>query len=117
MSDAIDTPAVPSPPPLPPLPPLPSLLLIFAVSAIYYKIQRHFAVRSAFYGLRPVIAGLIVYAAILLAARNGLFSGFNWHTISLAIIFAASFWALRRLRLHPVLVILGSGLIGVALYS
>lgn len=96
---------------------LPSLLIILAIGAVFYKIQKSMMIKSAFYGLRSIITGLIVYAAILFAMNNGLVSSLTWHTVSLILIFGLSLLALLRYRIHPVYVILLSGLVGVALYG
>ena len=96
---------------------LPSFLIILVIGTVFYKVQQSFVVKSAFYGLRSVVTGLIVYAAILFAMNNGLVSAISWHTISLWIIFGLSLLALIRFRIHPVYVILLSGLAGVALYG
>ncbi|MGJ9385269.1 chromate transporter [Salipaludibacillus sp. CF4.18] len=96
---------------------LPSLMIILTIGAIFYKIQKSHLVKSAFYGLRSIITGLIIYAAILFAVNNGLVSSISWHTISLLLIFGLSLLALIRFRIHPVYVILISGLVGVALYG
>ncbi|WP_078549541.1 chromate transporter [Litchfieldia alkalitelluris] len=96
---------------------LPSLMIIITIGAIFYRIQKSLVVKSAFYGLRSIITGLIVYAAILFAKNNGLVSSFSWHTLSLLVIFGLSLLALIRFRIHPVYVILLSGLVGVALYG
>lgn len=96
---------------------LPSLLIILIVGTIFYKIHQSMIVKSAFYGLRSIITGLIIYAAILFALNNGLVSSFSWHTISLLFIFVLSLIALIRYRIHPVYVILLSGMAGIALYG
>lgn len=96
---------------------MPSLLLILAIGAVFYKFHKNFFVRSAFYGLRSVITALIVYAAILFAASNGFFASWSWHSASIVLIFAASLAALIYFRIHPVYVILLSGLVGVTLYG
>ncbi|MFD2670318.1 chromate transporter [Marinicrinis sediminis] len=96
---------------------LPSLMIILAIGAIFYKIQKSMMVKSAFYGLRSIITGLIVYAAILFAVNNGLVSSISWHTFSLILIFGLSLLALLRYRIHPVYVIVMSGLVGVTVYG
>lgn len=96
---------------------LPSLIIILSIGAIFYKIQKSNLVKSAFYGLRAIITGLIIYAAILFAGSSNLYSSLSWNTVSLLIIYGASLLALIRFKIHPVYVILGSGLVGVAFYS
>jgi chromate transporter len=96
---------------------LPSLLIIIIVSMFFYKIHKNRIVQSAFYGLRPIITGLIVYAAIIFAVRNQLVGEWNWHLFIMICIFGFSLFALFRIRLHPLYVILLSGLTGAALFS
>lgn len=96
---------------------LPSLLIILLIGSIFYKVQDHRIVKSAFYGLRAVITGLIIYAALLFAQNNGLFASWNWHMASQWLIYACCLIALFRYRMHPVHVILLSGLVGIAVYS
>lgn len=96
---------------------LPSLIIILIVASFFYKVYNNRYVKSAFYGLRPIITGLIFYAAIMFAVENGLTRSVSWHTFSLLAIFAGSLFALIRLKTHPVAVILLSGLIGMAVYG
>lgn len=96
---------------------LPSLLIILVLGVVFYKVQKSHVVKSAFYGLRAIITGLIIYAAILFAGSSNLYANLSWHTLSLVLVFAVSLLALIRFRVHPVYVILGSGLVGVVLYS
>ncbi len=96
---------------------LPSLMIILAIGAVFYKVQKSSTVKSAFYGLRPIITGLIIYAALVFAVNNGLFASFSWHTLSLLLIFGGSLIALIYFRIHPVYVIMFSGLVGVAVYG
>ncbi|MDP5274819.1 chromate transporter [Chengkuizengella axinellae] len=96
---------------------LPSLIIILMVGAIFYKVQKNIMVKSALYGLRAIITGLIVYAAILFAVNNGLVTSFSFYTMSLLVIYGASLVALIYFKIHPVYVILISGLIGIAVYG
>src|SRR5690625_145419 len=43
---------------------LPSIIIIIFVLVFFYRWFRHRHVKSFFYGLRPIITGLIAYAAI-----------------------------------------------------
>jgi chromate transporter len=96
---------------------LPSMMIILVIGMVFYKIQQNHLVKSAFYGLRPIITGLIVYSALIFAFHNGMVSSLSWHTWSQIIIFAGSLGALLFFRLHPVYVILLSGLVGIAIYT
>ncbi|HEY0828029.1 MAG TPA: chromate transporter [Bacilli bacterium] len=95
----------------------PSFIIILVIGAAFNKLHNGHAVKSAFYGLRPIITGLIIYTAIMFAVNNGLFASFSWHTLSLLLIFAGSLAALLYYRIHPVYVIMFSGLFGVAIYG
>lgn len=97
---------------------LPSFLIITLLSLFIYRIQNHMLFLSAFYGLRPMITGLIIYAAIRFGVNNDVFQlQFSVHQLSLFAIFALSLLAMLRFRLHPVYVILLSGVTGAVFYS
>lgn len=96
---------------------LPSLIIILIIASFFYRLSDHKLVKSAFYGLRPVITGLIIYAAITFAISNNIIGELTWQTLSLIIIFVLSLFALIRLKLHPISVILMSGIIGIIIFS
>lgn len=96
---------------------LPSLLIIIVLSTVLHRIRKYRSVESAFYGLRAVVTGLIVYAAIVFAINNRLFAGFDWQTVSLLLIYFCSLAAFVKLRIHPVFVLAASGAAGVLLFS
>ncbi|MEH7178516.1 chromate transporter [Neobacillus vireti] len=96
---------------------IPSLLLVIIIGMFFSRISKNKYVESAFYGLRPIITGLIGYAAIKFAISNHLVDTFSWHSLSLLLIFLFSLFALIKLRLHPALVIVLSGIVGAAIYS
>jgi|DewCreStandDraft_2_1066082.scaffolds.fasta_scaffold17072_2 chromate transporter len=96
---------------------IPSLLIILVVGMVFYKVQKSKLVKSAFYGLRPIITGLIMYAAFIFAVNNELISSLSWHSLSLIGIYLASLAALIYFRIHPAYVILLSGLVGIAVYA
>lgn len=97
---------------------LPSLLLVVAVATVFYKLYRHRIVKSAFYGLRPTVTGLIFYGAIKFGSSSGMITReFSFHTAAVWLIFGASLFALLKMKLHPFYVIVLSGLIGIALFT
>lgn len=75
-------------------------------------------VKSVFAGLRPAIIGLIAAAALLLMNADNFGS---WQTdhlrfgVSVAL-FAAAFFLTRKLKANPILVMIGCGLVGLAVY-
>lgn len=97
---------------------LPSFIIIMIVSLFFYRIQEHTLVKSAFYGLRPMITGLILYAAIKFGLNNEIFKwDFSFHQLSLFTIFICSLLAMLKFKMHPVFVILISGMVGIVLYT
>lgn len=96
---------------------LPSVIVIMLISAFFYKLHEHKEVKAAFYGLRPVIVALIIFAAFRLAIVNPLLRELSWDTIIMGLIFLASFVGLIRYRMHPLSIILLSGLVGIAIYG
>lgn len=96
---------------------LPSLLIILVVAAFFVRMNDSRYVQAAFYGLRPVVAGLIAYGAIKFALSNGLI-GSAWSDVVVSFgIFAASLAALLWFRIHPLRLIILAGLVGIAIYS
>jgi len=100
---------------------LPALLLVVVVSVFLFKLHRFPWVQSGFYGLRPVVAGLIFYAAFTFAWGNGLLptdpGAFDAAFAGLALIFGASLFALFRYQAHPLAIIGLAGLAGMAFYG
>ncbi|MEH7012127.1 chromate transporter [Neobacillus niacini] len=97
---------------------LPSLILVITVAAFFIKLHHNPVVERMFYGLKPLVTSLIIYAAIKFALANNLITlDISFRSISLVIIFGLSLFALFKLRWNPVYVIALSGLVGVALYS
>ncbi|MDV2685590.1 chromate transporter [Alkalihalophilus lindianensis] len=96
---------------------LPSLIIILIVATFFFKASKNRILQSAFYGLRPIIVGLIIYAAVTFAISNNLIGSLTYKSMSLLLIFILSLFALIRLRFHPAYVIILSGLVGVLLYS
>ncbi|TVY03291.1 chromate transporter [Cohnella terricola] len=96
---------------------LPSLILILAAGKLFFRFRDNALVKSSFFGLRPTVAGMIIYAAIVFAQHSGMTTDFNWFTWSQILIFAGSLGALVFLRKHPISVVLISGLVGIALYG
>lgn len=95
---------------------IPSLVIILVLATFFYKFNEHNLVKSAFYGLRAIITGLIFYAAINFAISNNLVGSWSWETFALLTIFGLSLFSFIRLKLHPLLVIIISGMIGIIIF-
>lgn len=97
---------------------LPSIILVLIVATFFLKLNHYPLVKSMFYGLRPIVTSLILYAAIRFALSNNIISQhFTWHTMTLLLVFGLSLLALLKFKWHPAYVIVLSGLVGIALYS
>ncbi|WP_088224748.1 chromate transporter [Desulfosporosinus sp. FKB] len=94
---------------------LPSLLVILFIGKILAKVQEHRNFKAAFYGLRPAIIGVIIFAAINFAISNHIIGGRNILDIRSTILMIAAFVILIRTKLHPVYLIIAAALIGIVL--
>lgn len=108
---------------------IPSLLLILIISQFFFKFQKHPFNIMIFYGIRPVIAGLIATAAIFVAETaifkqeltaevfNNLASHFmDVINIGSIGVFVLSLITLIKFKMHPIVAIVGSGVVGVILF-
>jgi chromate transporter len=96
---------------------LPSLIIVVLVATFFYKFDQNVWVKAAFYGLRPIITGLILFGAIRFAKSNHIIGEFSSDTVIAVCLFAASLFALMYVKLHPFYVIVLSGLVGIAIYG
>ncbi|WP_231575124.1 chromate transporter [Bacillus sp. B-jedd] len=97
---------------------IPSLFFVIVISIFVNKMKNQKNLYSVFYGLRPVVTGLIIYAAIKFAAQNEIIDGlhminYNWIGILIVI---AGIGLLHFAKMSPILLILISGITGVILY-
>ena len=108
---------------------LPSVVLILAISGFFFKIQKKPINIMIFYGVRPVITGLIASGGIFIAqtaifkkdlsieAFNYLFvKPANFFDFGGIVIMVASLVALIKFKLHPILTIAGAGVAGIIIY-
>ncbi|WP_246067020.1 chromate transporter [Paenibacillus koleovorans] len=96
---------------------LPSLLLVVLVGMLLTKYRHHPWLEAAFTGLRPVVIAFVFYAAYRFAQSSHVFQAAPFHLVSFIAIFLGAFIALRKFKTHPLLIIIFSGLVGVALYT
>lgn len=95
---------------------MPSLLLLLFVLKFLFKNKDNYIVKTTLSSMKPVIAGLIFVAALLMMNSNN-FSDFGLHGSNISVIicavtFACVFWA----KINPILLILASGLVGYFVY-
>lgn len=90
---------------------LPSFLLVAFTSHFISRHKESAVIKGIFFGLRPVVIGLIASAALLL--MNGENFGYeNIDIVKSVIICAASFCLVYFVKWHPIIVILLAGLAG-----
>ena len=104
----------------------PSIIIILIVAVFLKNFRDNRFVDSAFYGLRPASTGLIAAAGLSVVVSNLFFAGalengfslavFNWKGWILAIVL----WALtnkvkQTKKLHPIIFILASAVVGIVL--
>lgn len=85
---------------------LPSFILISTLARIILKNKNSPFFKGAFWGLRPVVVGIIIGAAILLG-KDTITDLYDLMRTLLALIL------IYYTELHPILIILGFGLLGI----
>lgn len=94
---------------------VPSFILTFYASHFISRHRESAYVKGVFTGLRPVVVGLIASAALLLM------NGANFGTVPVDIIISVaicvvSFVLVFFVKIHPILVILLSGMVGYLIF-
>ena len=111
---------------------IPCTLIVITAAVLFCKIRDSKYVKHALYGLRPVITGIIFFAAYKIGSNSGIFaspassvladgwnvsvSGIHLFEIKSIIIAGVSFILLLRTKVHPVFIIIGSGAAGILLF-
>ena len=103
---------------------LPSFLLFFGIIKIFNKFHDHPVFISVMTGLKPVVAGMIGAAALILIFRIR----FGWNTLDISVLtenfpdwkagamFAISFELAYTKKVGPIALLLSSGVIGLLIY-
>lgn len=104
---------------------LPSYFLVLYAEHFICRHQESGAVKAVFSGLRPVVVGLIASAAIMLMnAPNFNPNGIDWQLWVNIAICAGAFclawfpipWKGKKIKIHPILIIILAGILGLILY-
>jgi chromate transporter len=101
---------------------LPSCVIVSILAWIYYKYKELTVIQGVLSGLRPTIVALIASAGLsifTLAVWGEEGFSLNPEAINLVsvLLFTAAIFVLRKWKPKPVFVMLGSGIIGGAIYS
>lgn len=104
---------------------VPSFILVLYASHFIRRHQESGAIKAVFSGLRPVVVGLIASAAIMLMNK----ANFNprdidwqlWTNIAIcAIAFILAYFSIpfgkKKIKIHPILIIILAGLAGLLIY-
>lgn len=100
---------------------LPSCIIVSLIAWLYSKYKRLAVIKGVMAGLRPTVVALILSAglSILVLSLWGS-GGFTWDIASLDLIAMALFFVglllLRKFKINPILVMLGSGVVGGVFY-
>lgn len=94
---------------------LPALTLMMLITRFFLKLHDNLYVKSVVAGMKPVVVGMIISAALLLifphsAEGKSFIDGWSW------VIFAAVLIASAR-KVNPILLIVLSGVAGVLIYG
>lgn len=101
----------------------PSIIIIIIIAHYFMKFSEEPMVRSAFYGLRPAVIGLISAAGFEVAkvalfrvdeykATKQLISLFNFKAMALFVII---YLLLHKYKKHPILYLVGAAVVGIIL--
>ncbi|MEW9700477.1 chromate transporter [Paenibacillus sp. SI8] len=96
---------------------LPSLLLIIVLAAFLYKWHTNKWFKSSFYGLRPVVTGFILFAAVHYGWPGSINLMFTWHHAANLAIALVVVVAIVKYKLHPLIVIVGAGMMGIVFFN
>lgn len=110
--------------------PVPTLFFSLIISGFLLKFNEHPLKKMIFYGIRPVIVGLIVDAAILVSetsifktqlSANGIFNILKQPlqilNLGSILILALVLVSLIKYKINPILIIIGSGILGIIIFS
>lgn len=95
---------------------LPSLIIVVLLTVFFLRLQQNEWVRSSFYGLRPIVAGLILYAAVHFGFLGHSAQGFTWSTAGTLLICGGCLVLISKYKMHPFGVLLLSAVAGIVLF-
>lgn len=99
----------------------PSCVIVLALAYIYTKYSNLGIIQGILGGLRPAVVGLIAASGLSITilcffGSREIIKNLNSIDFFAVAIFTVGFIALRKFKLDPIHVILGSGVVGVAAY-
>lgn len=95
---------------------LPSLLIVIVLTAFFLRLQGNDWMRSSFYGLRPIVTGLIIYAALHFGFSGRTDPLLSWSMVGTLLISAGCLLLVSKYKVHPFAVIMLSAVAGIVLF-
>lgn len=111
---------------------VPCAVIVIATATFFFKVYHHPSVNSVLYVLRPVITGVILYAGISFAMKNGIFmfnssaavnggwnvgvSTINLFEIKSILLALVTMVLLMKTKVHPISIIIASGILGIFIF-
>lgn len=92
----------------------PSVIVIICVAKFLRAFSDNKRVKNAFYSIRPAVVGMIGASGVFII-KSALFSGaasVSTFEIKGALLFAALLFLTNKFKLHPIIYIISSGIIG-----
>jgi len=101
---------------------IPSCIIVLFLAFIYYKYRNLSVVKGVLNGLRPAVTAMIAsagFSLVILAFWNGssISTKLADLDVTAVILFAISLVILRKWKANPIYVMIGAGIIGLAVYS
>lgn len=98
---------------------IPSFIICLTLAHIYYKYRSFGGLQTVLAALRPAVVSLIGSAglSILIVGifKNGMISPANIQYVEVAL-FVVCLYLLRKFKINPIAIILGSGVVGTLIY-
>lgn len=99
----------------------PSFIIVLTLAWVYYRFRGLHIVQGILAGLRPAVIAMIASAGISLLkmavfghSQTAALSQVDWIAL---VLFLAAFFVLRKWKASPILVMAGSGIVGIVLYT
>ncbi|NLL72313.1 MAG: chromate transporter [Clostridiales bacterium] len=101
---------------------VPSFIIVLILARIYFRYKDLSVIQGVLEGLRPVVVALISSAAISILSlafwgEEGFSLNLSDLNVLAVILFAISLFVLRKWKPSPILIMLGTGLIGMIVYN
>lgn len=98
---------------------VPSCIIVLTLAAVYYKYRGLTVIQGVLAGLKPAVIAMIASSAISLVSLafwNGKEVGFVNLDVAAVCLFAAALFILRKWKVNPIFVMLGTGVLGLIIY-